>query len=123
MSAQFTKKKIIFTILSAIITFFLLFYLIDHVERIAAGNYNNRIVIETVFFSLCLFAIPLIGFRRQRTPPNRPDPTQNPGFQIRLVKRIRLDTNFEAKSSAICPICHFENPAGGKICLNCGRRI
>lgn len=117
-------SKTFISLLSLGLTILVLFFLSVNIEKIGSGDRSPQTILATIVLSLTLFILPFF-FTRSRTaqPPPVPTERDKKNLKIRLIKRINLNRNFTGKSGILCPLCHHLNPAGVRICMNCGSKL
>jgi hypothetical protein len=118
-SKDSSKKAIISLSLTLILTFILYINLTSYIE----GDQTTLRLTYILITSLAIFFIPIAMYHHNR--PKDPEydlyekGKKESQFQLKIFKRIRLNTIYNKPLIIKCPRCKFENPPSTKKCFNC----
>ena len=126
MSNQRTTTRIVAPIFSLLMTFGLLYLLLNDVELFRQGDRSSRIVLGILFECLGLFFFPLLMGGKLKKTEKKSSRTTNEEKQTKrfnFKKPVRLNVHYSAKVIVKCTKCKFENPTRTKKCFNCGEEL
>ena len=123
-------KKMMYSIISLIITFGLLYFLSESIATVSSGNYTSNDILVLVV-SIFLLLVNMSLFKIKHSPQGdshfenaqQPKSLDSKKLQKLLNTNLNLNTRYKTPLIIKCQNCKFENMGSKTICINCGKPL